>query len=78
MEFLGANWTGPPSYPGLTEVFPRTGSDGLVSTATPGHGACPWCSGEYTNVIHSGPCPRIKAIEYHPNGTIKRVEFNEG
>ena len=24
---------------------------------------------------HSGPCPRIKAIEYYENGTIKRVEY---
>ena len=41
---------------------------------------CPWCSASENgvNVFHTGPCPRIKAIEYHPNGTIKRVEFNEG
>jgi hypothetical protein len=24
---------------------------------------------------HSGPCPFIKAIEYFPDGTIKRVEY---
>lgn len=24
---------------------------------------------------HCGPCPRIKAIEYHPDGTIKRIEY---
>jgi hypothetical protein len=35
---------------------------------------CPWCSG----IIHYGsPCPRVKAIEYHPNGMIKRVEFKD-
>lgn len=25
--------------------------------------------------LHSGPCPRVKAIEYYPNGTVKRVEY---
>ena len=25
---------------------------------------------------HQGACPKVKAIEYHPNGTVKRVEFN--
>jgi hypothetical protein len=41
-------------------------------------GACPWCSSPLNIVLHAGdPCPRIKAIEYHTNGTIKRVEFNE-
>ena len=27
--------------------------------------------------IHSGPCPRIKAIEYFENGVIRRVEYHE-
>lgn len=26
---------------------------------------------------HSGVCPRIKAIEYHPNGQIARVEYHD-
>jgi hypothetical protein len=26
---------------------------------------------------HSGICPRVKAMEYHPNGTIKRIEFHD-
>jgi len=42
-------------------------SSGSTSTWTP----CQWCG----NVQHTGVCPRVKAIEYHPNGTIKRVEF---
>jgi len=25
---------------------------------------------------HIGLCPKIKAIEYHQNGTIKRVEYH--
>lgn len=35
---------------------------------------CRYC-GE--SVFHTGICPRIKAIEYHPDGSIKRVEFLE-
>ena len=41
-------------------------------------GSCPWCSGAGQYVYHSGACPKIKAIEYHPNGLIKRVEFKDG
>ena len=44
----------------------------------PGSGICPWCSAGNIRVAHGGPCPYVKAIEYHPNGTVKRVEFNEG
>ena len=39
-------------------------------TSTPA--ICPHC-----NYGHAGTCPRIRAIEYHPDGTIKRVEFHE-
>lgn len=38
-------------------------------------GACPYCSTPHSGVIHGGPCPRVKAIEYHPNGSVKRVEL---
>ena len=32
---------------------------------------CGWCAG-----LHEGTvCPMVKAIEYHENGTLKRVEF---
>lgn len=34
--------------------------------------SCAYC-GSY----HSGTCGRVKAIEYHQNGTVKRVEFHE-
>lgn len=27
---------------------------------------------------HTGVCPRIKSIEYFPNGTIKKVEYFDG
>jgi hypothetical protein len=33
-------------------------------------GACGYCGS-----IHTGKCPTVKAFEYHPDGTIKRVEF---
>ena len=32
---------------------------------------CPYCAAE----SHQGTCPRIKVIEYHLDGTIKRIEF---
>ena len=33
---------------------------------------CEYCGGA---IRHVGMCPRIAAIEYHENGSIKRVEF---
>ena len=39
-------------------------------------GSCPHCSGHGTTVWHSGsPCPKVRAIEYHRNGAIKRIEY---
>jgi hypothetical protein len=34
-------------------------------------GQCGHCG-----MIHGGPCPRIKAIEYYPDGTVKRIEYH--
>jgi hypothetical protein len=31
---------------------------------------CPHCG-----MVHSGHCPRVAAIEYHADGTVKRVEY---
>ena len=31
---------------------------------------CEWCG-----MIHETICPQIKAIEYHSDGTTKRIEF---
>lgn len=31
---------------------------------------CPYCG-----MGHSSICPRVRAIEYHPDGSTKRVEF---
>jgi len=33
-------------------------------------GGCQWCG-----LHHGVQCPSVKAIEYFPDGTIKRVEF---
>lgn len=32
--------------------------------------ACPHCG-----MHHATTCPLVKAIEYHPDGSVKRVEF---
>ncbi|NHJ46157.1 MAG: hypothetical protein FK733_00080 [Asgard group archaeon] len=50
-----------------------------TTTATPSFDdKCPFCSTETSWVYHFGePCPRIKAIEYYPNGRIKRIEFRD-
>lgn len=32
---------------------------------------CPYCG----MMPHPGVCPSVKAIEYHPDGSTKRVEF---
>ncbi len=29
----------------------------------------------YCGSIHAHTCPRVRAMEYHPNGTLARVEF---
>lgn len=34
---------------------------------------CQWCGSD-----HMGQCPKVSAVEYFPNGTIKRVEFHHG
>jgi len=37
---------------------------------------CGWCSNPPNHpVYHFGPCPRVRALEYHSNGRLKRVEF---
>lgn len=37
--------------------------------------AVPTCAHCGSPSPHQGQCPRIKAIEYHENGTVKRVEY---
>lgn len=43
----------------------------MTSTTASDHGKCQWCGGHHDTV-----CPRVKAIEYFENRTIKRVEFH--
>lgn len=35
--------------------------------------SCEHCGG-----WHSGQCPRVKAVEYWPNGTVKKIEYHDG
>jgi hypothetical protein len=35
---------------------------------------CGWCSDDH-QVYHTGFCPRVRAIEYHLDGSLKRIEF---
>lgn len=30
----------------------------------------------HCGAFHAGPCPRVKAVEYYPDGTVKRVEYH--
>lgn len=32
----------------------------------------------YCGYSHDGVCPRVREIEYHQNGTVKRVSFFKG
>lgn len=43
---------------------------GETTTSYTTGAACAWC-GKY----HGTRCPEVKAIEYHPDGSVKRVEF---
>lgn len=57
---------------GITNVHVHSSADPrwTKTTNVKLDGLCGWCNG-----YHSGRCPKVKAIEYHPNGTVKRVEF---
>lgn len=50
----------------------------MSTTSAIGVKGCPYCSSESVQVYHTGKCPKVKAIEYHPDGTVKRVEFGDG
>lgn len=36
---------------------------------------CRWCS-TANQVVYHAPCPKVRSIEYYPNGTVKKVEFH--
>lgn len=42
----------------------------VVTAYSMGTNKCGWCG-----MYHGPTCPRVSAIEYHPNGQVKRVEF---
>ena len=63
-QFNGFHW---PLEPLPTYTYGPT----FPVYGTSGQGCdCPHCGN-----WHSGQCPRIKAIELHPDGTVKRVEY---
>ncbi len=39
--------------------------------------ACRWCSNGTNQTVHSGACPRIRAIHYRPDGSVKRIDFKK-
>jgi hypothetical protein len=45
---------------------------GGISCVTPINKKCAHCG---SIVEHQGICPTVKAIEYYPDGTVKRVEY---
>ena len=47
-----------------------------ITTRNAAQGYCPYCSTPYSFIVHGGHCPKVKAIEYYPNGTVKRIEFH--
>lgn len=51
-------------------IPPSRYSDFATSSARPL--GCPYCGNMHTD---GAMCPRVKAIEYHPDGTVKRVEL---
>ena len=46
-----------------------------VPTFTTG---CGWVQCGHCGNFHQGTCPRIKEIEYWPDGTVKRVVYHGG
>lgn len=54
-----------------------TGTSNPYINGTPG--SCPWCSNPQAGSLtyHQGPCPRVKSVEYNPDGSIKKVEFRD-
>jgi hypothetical protein len=55
----------------LTEHFDRT--DWKYTSGSCNPGQCGHCGQHH---VTGGMCPRIKAIEYHENGMVKRVEYH--
>ena len=60
------------------ESTPPVGARTAAAASVPGYatgGNIPACG--YCGAWHSGTCPRIKSIDYYPNGSVKHVEFHD-
>ena len=51
-------------------------NQGTMSTSSRPESACPYCSSEWSWTVHTGKCPKVAELEYHKNGTLKRVRFH--
>lgn len=49
----------------------------MTYTAVEQSQPCPYCSGNGVTVYHNGQCPKIKSVEYHPDGTVKKIEYKD-
>lgn len=45
--------------------------------ANEGTNNTPFLRCSHCGLLHLTTCPRIRSIEYHPDGTVKRIEFHE-
>lgn len=52
----------------MSDLYSQPGLNDLLTMPR----QCGWCG-----IIHGPMCPRVKAIECYPDGTVKRVEFHE-
>jgi hypothetical protein len=48
----------------------------IPTTSTTPYVPSQWVHCGHCGSHHSVQCPRIKAIEYYPDGTVKRVEYH--
>jgi hypothetical protein len=40
---------------------------------------CPHCSNGTSKVYHiGGKCPKVKSVEYYPDGRVKKIEYEKG
>lgn len=53
--------------------YPQYPTSDPMSTSVPVP-SCPYC-GAFMHI--SGMCPRIKSIEYYPDGSLRKVELSD-
>lgn len=55
----------------MTDTPNRTAGVGIYDMyRLHGLAQCQWCG-----IWHGPRCPQVQAVEYHPDGTVRRVEF---